>query len=299
MCGKSMPMPNRTLLLLGHTGQVGSAFATLASAAGWHIRTIKHRQDDLLRPGCLESALAGTQVAINLAAFTGVDLAESQPDAAFAANAALPERLAQACATCDLPLLHVSTDYVFGDSPAQRPWCPDDTAAPLGIYGASKHAGELQVRRVLARHVIVRTAWVFSATGRNFLTTMVSLASQRPLLRVVDDQIGNPTAASDLAAVLLALAGRMADGDHSLYGTHHFTGQPTTSWWGFAAAILQTLTDAGRPVPALQPISTAEYPTAARRPAYSVLDCTASTALFGLPQPDWRPAMRACVRALL
>lgn len=230
---------------------------------------------------------------INAAAFTAVDLAEDQAGAAFLANAQGPAWLADLARSRDIPLLHVSTDYVF-DGRLDRPYREDDAPAPLGVYGASKLAGELAVRAAAPRHVILRTAWVISARGSNFLKTMLRLAAERPVLRVVADQLGCPTGAADIAAALKAialahLADRTAPG-----GTYHFVNAGSTSWHGLAEAILAT---GGAAVPVV-PITTAEFPTRARRPANSRLDCSRIAQDFGVVARPWQEAVAAIVSEL-
>jgi len=234
-----------------------------------------------LRPG----------VVINAAAYTAVDKAESEPDLAHAVNAEAPGYLARACAIHGAVLLHLSTDYVF-DGSGTRPWREDDPINPLSVYGATKAAGEAAVRATLDRHLILRTAWVVSPFRGNFVKTMLRLAAERDELRVVDDQFGGPTMAADIAVTALALADRLAAGgaaEH--FGTFHYAGAPYVSWYAFAQSIVAGAKAYGGRQPKVTPIGTPDYPTPARRPANSRLDCSKLARIHGIAAPDWRVAL--------
>jgi len=244
--------------------------------------------------------VADVDLVINCAAYTKVDLAEKEPEAAFQANRDGPAHLAAACRDRGIPLLHVSTDYVF-DGSGSHPYREDEPVNPLGVYGASKEAGERAVRATLDRHVILRTAWVFSDTGQNFVRTMLRLGAEREALRVVNDQTGGPTDAADIATTLLTIADRVTgpDAGAALFGTFHYCGAPSTTWHGFAASIFDGATRRGHRSPALSACTTADYPTPARRPAWSVLDCGKLMDVYGIPQPDWRVALDRVLTSLL
>jgi dTDP-4-dehydrorhamnose reductase len=204
---------------------------------------------------------------VNCAGFTAVDEAETAVEATYLGNAVGAENVAAASAQASVPLIHLSTDYVFdGANPA--PAREDDPARPLGVYGRSKLAGQVAVRTRLQSHIILRTSWVFSAHGQNFVKTILRLAGTQRELRIVDDQVGGPTAADDIARAILAVAARVADPDFAQWGTYHFSGAPAVSWYGFARAIV-----AGMDV-MMTPIAARDYPRPARRPANSVLDCS-------------------------
>jgi dTDP-4-dehydrorhamnose reductase len=222
---------------------------------------------------------------INAAAWTAVDRAEAEEAATTTVNADAPGAMARACAELGIPFVHISTDYVF-DGAGTAPWHPDDAPAPLSAYGRTKLAGERAVRAAGGPHAILRTSWVFSAHGANFVKTMLRLGAERPTLRVVADQWGAPTPAAAIAAACLIIADRLI-ADPQLSGTHHFAGHPDTTWAGFARAIMET---AGLPAQ-VQDIATADYPTPARRPANSRLDCSALSRDFGIPRPDWRAGL--------
>jgi len=237
---------------------------------------------------------ADVDMVINAAAYTAVDQAEAEEDVAHAVNAAAPGAMARACAARGLPLIHVSTDYVF-DGSGTKAWQETDPVGPIGAYGRSKLAGELAVADAGGRFLIVRTSWVFSPFGRNFVKTMLSLAG-RPELRVVDDQHGRPTAAGDLAEALLVAARRMVgEPGGSVRGLLHFAGDGATTWRRFAEAVFEA---AGGPSPIITPVTTAEYPTPAARPANSVLDCGRVETLLGIRPRPWRDGLVETVRAL-
>ena len=238
---------------------------------------------------------ADADAVINAAAYTAVDRAEEEEALATAINGHAPAAIARAAAARGLPFVHVSTDYVFDG--AGGPYAPDAPTAPLGAYGRSKLAGEEGVRAAYEEagggpHVVLRTAWVFSAHGSNFARTMLRLGAERDALRVVDDQRGGPTPAASIARALLTIAGRLREGAPS--GTHHLAGAPDTSWAGFAREIMAR---AGLSC-AVEGITTADYPTPAARPADSRLDCRSLRAAFGIARPDWREGLDDVLREL-
>src|SRR5690606_29047017 len=232
------------------------------------------------------------------AAYTAVDKAESEPEAAFRINGEAPGVLAQACAAAGIPLVHYSTDYVF-DGQGTRPYREDDPTAPLGVYGASKLAGEEAIRAAGGQHLVFRTAWVYAAHSHNFLRTMLRLGAERDELRVVDDQVGTPTPAA-LIADVTAVALRRALADAGVSGTWHLVADGHTSWHGFAEAIFTRALDDGLLVraPKVHAISTTEYPTPARRPSYSCLDTGGLQRDFGVSLPAWEDALRNVFRDL-
>ncbi|HEY1816666.1 MAG TPA: dTDP-4-dehydrorhamnose reductase [Kofleriaceae bacterium] len=273
------------LLVTGGAGQLGRA---LVRRAGAHeILALDVDQLDICDAAQVTSRLDGIDVAINAAAYTGVDKAEGEPERAFAINAHGAEVVARACAERGVRMLHVSTDYVF-DGAGSRPYREDDLVAPLNVYGASKAAGERGVHA--AGGIVVRTSWLFGEGGPSFVHTMLRLARERPVLRVVADQHGCPTWADDLADALLALAPR-AD----LAATYHFCNAEPTTWHGFATAIVEAARRRG-PVACerVDAITTADYPTPAKRPMYSVLDCARISSL-GIVPPPWRRGLETVI----
>ena len=225
------------VLVFGRTGQVATELARLAPAAGDEVRCLGRDEADLADAAACARLVerAEADAVINAAAWTGVDAAEEHREAAFAVNAAAPAAIAEACAARDLPFLQISTDYVF-DGSGTAPRAPGDATAPLGTYGASKLAGEDGVRAAGGTHAILRTAWVFSAHGSNFVKTMLRLSQTRDRLRVVADQVGGPTPAADIARACLAIARGLSEVP-ARSGTYHFSGAPDVSWAGFARAI--------------------------------------------------------------
>lgn len=269
------------LLVFGRTGQVARELARRSPDATF----LGREAADLADPEACASRIEETraEVVINAAAYTDVDAAESDEAAATAINGAAPAAMARAARAQGLPFLHVSTDYVF-DGSGSRPWRTDDPTAPLSVYGRSKLVGEEGVRGAGGRHVILRTSWVFSAHGKNFVKTMLRLSQTRDTLHVVEDQIGGPTPAAEIAAALLTLAHAMRDGAPG--GTLHFAGLPPTSWAGFAREIFA---QTGRPV-TVEGIPTRDWPTPAPRPLNSRLEASSLTR-FGLMAPDWRSGL--------
>jgi len=290
------------LLVFGAGGQVGEELRRLGARAGIPVRALPRAEADITDPAAVRAAVCGSgaRVVVNAAAYTKVDLAESESAAARAINAEAPGHVAAACREAGLPLLHLSTDYVF-DGTKGSPYRECDPVAPLGVYGSSKEAGERAVRQALDRHVIVRTAWVFAAHGHNFVRTMLRLGESRDHLRVVDDQRGSPTSAADIAAALLQIARRVtAAPDSAPWGTYHFTNAGSTTWHGFATAVFaerRRLT--GAAPPRIDPITTADYPTPARRPAYSLLDCACIADAFGVRPRPWAAALSPVMEEIL
>jgi dTDP-4-dehydrorhamnose reductase len=288
---------NAPVLVIGRRGQVAQALARLGRIHGHDIVAAGRPQADLKRPDRLAAALArhGPAMVINAGAYTAVDDAEHAREEAFAINAAGAGHLALACARAGVPLIHMSSDYVF-DGRARRPYREDDAIAPLSAYGASKAEGEAEVREAGGRHVILRTSWLYSEGGRNFLTTMLNLGRERAELAIVDDQTGSPTYAADVAGAIARIIETVLDrpGD-DVWGTFHFASAGSTTWFGFASEIFARAGARGWPAPRLKPITTAEYPTPARRPAYSVLATARIARVFGVAPPDWREALRRCM----
>ena len=286
------------LLVLGGNGQVGHELRRSLAPLGEVVVTT--RSGDIAGVACERIDLAELEaieplldrvrpdVVVNATAYTAVDRAEDDPDAAFRANAEAPGRLARVCAARGISLLHYSTDYVF-DGSATRPYREDDPTCPLGVYGASKLAGEDAISASGAHHVILRTAWVYGLHGHNFLRTMLRVGAERDELRVVDDQVGSPTPAWLLADTTATILRRPVQRT----GLWHLTATGSTSWHGFATAIFEGAVARGliAKAPKVVPIPTSEYPTPAKRPAYSVLDTGAIQRDFGIALPAWADAL--------
>ncbi len=277
------------LLVFGKTGQVARELQLLAPDATYLGRD----EADLGNPfQCVDAIKqSDADAVINAAAFTAVDAAESDELNAFQVNGNTPEFMALTAAEQDIPFLHISTDYVF-DGQGDKPFTPDHLTVPQNAYGRTKLIGEQGIRNAFGNHLILRTSWVVSAHGANFVKTMLRLGRDREALNVVADQIGGPTPAADIAQALLTAAQAMADGAPG--GTHHFSGAPDTSWADFARAIMA---EANLPC-RINDIPTSAYPTPAKRPLNSRLDCSAFTAAYGIPRPDWRDGLKAIVKEL-
>ena len=277
------------LLVFGQTGQVARELARIAPDATFLGRD----RADLTDPAaCAAAVLASdADAVVNAAAWTAVDKAEAEEPLATLVNGAAPAAMAQAAAAKGIPFLHISTDYVF-DGAGSLPFAPDHPTAPLGAYGRSKLAGELGVRAAGGPHLILRTSWVVSAHGTNFVKTMLRLGRERDSLRVVADQIGGPTPAAGIARTLVTLAGALRDGAPG--GTHHFSGAPDVSWADFARAIMSGAGLACR----IEDIPSTHYPSPARRPLNSRLDCSSLETAFGIPRPDWQAGLADILKEL-
>ncbi|SHI07455.1 dTDP-4-dehydrorhamnose reductase [Marivita hallyeonensis] len=276
------------ILVFGKTGQVATELQRQAE-----VTALSRDRADLSDPQGCAAIIADLKpnVVINAAAYTAVDRAEEDEATAQTINAAAPGAMAGTCKHLDIPLLHVSTDYVF-DGTGDRPWCETDPVQPQNAYGRTKLAGEEAVRASGARHILLRTAWVFSAHGTNFVKTMLRLSETRDALTVVEDQIGGPTPAADIAATLLTLADAMRGGAEG--GTYHYAGAPHTSWAGFAREIFA---QAGKDV-TVTGIPSSDYPTPAHRPLNSRLDCAKLTSDFGITPADWQGGLSRVLKEL-
>jgi dTDP-4-dehydrorhamnose reductase len=274
-------------LIFGETGQVAQDLARVLKASGDGAVFLGRDKADLSDPEACAAAVANhpADAIINAAAYTAVDRAEEEEALAKLVNADAPGAIARAAAERSTPLVHISTDYVFEGS-GTKSWREIDPIGPLGAYGRTKEQGEVAVREARGSHAILRTAWVFSAHGNNFVKTMLRLGAERDELRIVADQIGGPTPAFDIAQTCVSLA-RALHGDASKSGTYHYSGAPDVSWADFARAIFDL---SGLSV-AVEDITTAEFPTPATRPANSRLNCDAIEASFGIARPDWRAGL--------
>ncbi len=273
-------------IVFGQNGQVASELQRQAGEAGAHLVVLGREAADLSNASAVANVLSGlaksADVVINAAAYTAVDRAETEPDLAMAVNGEAPTALAKVAADKGLPFLHISTDYVF-DGTGTRFWQPEDATAPLGVYGATKLAGEDGVRAAGGEHAILRTSWVYSAFGANFVKTMLRLGVDRDEMKIVDDQIGGPTPAAGIASALFTMASKMVAGEGAT-GTYHYAGAPETSWAGFAREIFAQ----GGLKTKVTGIPASEFPTPAARPANSRMDCSTLKRDYGIDQPDWQ-----------
>ena len=290
------------ILVTGREGQIVRSLVERGAARGLAILAIGRPTLDLAAPETVADAIAAVRpdAIVNAAAYTAVDKAESEPDLAMTINGKAAGAVAGAAARLGVPLVHLSTDYVF-DGTLDRPYREDDRVGPLGVYGRSKLAGEQAVAAATDNHVILRTAWVYSPFGANFVKTMLRLAGSRAEVGVVADQQGCPTSALDIADALLDVVETLVlhPDDAGLRGVFHLSGQGATHWAAFAEAIFAASAAKGGPNATVKPITTADYPTPAKRPANSRLDCTKLAEVYGVTLPPWSDSMRTCVARLL
>jgi dTDP-4-dehydrorhamnose reductase len=287
------------ILVFGGNGQLGHQLTRLAGARGIPMHALSHDEADIADSGVVTAALERwkPEMVINAAAYTKVDLAETNAEEARKGNEIGPEVLAGACAAAGIPMVHVSTDYVF-DGTKPDAYRETDPVRPISVYGRSKAAGEDAVRRNLKHHVILRTAWVYSEFGQNFIKTMLRLAETRNELRVVADQQGSPTSAQEITEAILHIVPALLR-DQTLSGTYHFTSDGFTTWHGFASRVVEIAAPITGRNPRVIPITTAEYPTAAKRPANSRLDSRLFVETFGFTPRHWTEGVDATTRTLV
>ena len=289
------------ILITGGSGQLGRELLQDVQIRGIEVLAPSHQQMDITdiehvkkfinrhRPSCV----------VNAAAYTQVDKAEVDESPAFAVNKIGCSNLAQVCAKSQIPLIQVSTDYVF-DGQKKEPYLESDPVSPIGIYGQSKAAGETEIRSKLKMHIILRTSWLYGVYGQNFVKTMLKLAATQKNIRVVSDQYGCPTSAADLAKAILAIADRWHQQSAITWGTYHYCGQGTVSWHEFAETIIQLSRQYGKvKATRVVPITTADFPTKARRPAFSVLDCNLIKKNFGISPKPWRKSIESTIQRLM
>ena len=287
------------ILVFGGNGQLGQELIRAAAVRATVLRALSHAEADIADASAIATALAlwKPNLVVNAAAYTKVDLAETELEEARRGNEIGPAVVAAACARAGVPMVHISTDYVF-DGSKEGAYLESDPACPISAYGRSKAAGEEAVRSHLAQHVILRTAWVYSEFGHNFLKTVLRLAATRDELRIVSDQHGSPTSAGELAEAVLNVAAAFVH-DRTLAGTYHFTAAGVTTWHGFASRIVAIAAPVTGRNPQVIPIGTADYPTPAKRPANSRLDCRSFVKTFGFLPRHWTVGVDATTRALV
>ena len=277
------------IAIVGSNGQLGWELVRQGNTLGRKMLALGSADIDVTRSesiaGCLKAG--SVQLVINAAAYTAVDLAETEKKRAFEVNRDGPANLAGFCARAGIPLIHVSTDYVFDGSKADA-YREDDPVAPIGVYGQSKAAGETEVRRISPRHLIVRTAWLYGVHGHNFVKTMLRLRREKKTIKVVDDQTGCPTYAADLARAILLMTDHILGGEKTPWGTYHYCSVGSVTWCGFAKAIFEIAAKyESAEAPKVIPITSAEYPTPVKRPANSVLDCSKIEKQFDIQPRPW------------
>ena len=289
------------VLVIGANGQLGWELCRMGEKQGFDIVSIDLPEFNITDPSAVnnEVSQAGISLVINAAAYTAVDQAESEPELAFAVNRDGPAHLASSCTEIGIPLIHISTDYVF-DGRKKGPYFETDPVSPLGVYGKSKAAGERKVRDHLQEHIILRTAWLYGIYGHNFVKTILRLGREKEVLRVVADQYGCPTYAADLAEAILEIAAQIGEQRDIIWGTYHYCGKGVTTWHGFAEKIFDLAREhCSLVVKEVVPTTTAEYPTPAKRPFNSVLDCSLITKHFGISSKPWPESLAKMIDRLL
>jgi dTDP-4-dehydrorhamnose reductase len=287
-------------MLTGANGQVGWELSNRGGQRGFEVLALDRADLDITDPVSVSGEVnrSGVSLVVNAAGYTAVDEAESKPELAFAANRDGPAHLASACGKAGIPLVHISTDYVF-DGQKKGAYVETDPVSPLSIYGKSKAAGEVAVRKHLREHFILRTGWVYGVHGHNFVKTMLRLGREKEEVQVVTDQYGCPTYAADLAETILRIATQFLEGGQVHWGTYHYCGKGVTTWNGFAEAIFALANQyTSLKVKRIEPISTAEYPTPAKRPANSVLDCSLLEKEFGIRSRPWSESLARMIKEM-
>jgi dTDP-4-dehydrorhamnose reductase len=293
-------MAERPILVAGKSGQLARCLLDSTVLHNVPIVAVGRPELDLESGEGIDRVMAAVEPSaiVNAAAYTAVDRAEAESERAFAVNCDGAVLLAAGAARRGIPFIQISTDYVF-DGSKRSPYREDDVPAPQNVYGSSKLAGETAVLKACPGAAVIRTSWVYSPYGNNFVRTMLRLSDTQPVVRIVEDQRGTPTSAADLAVAILAIVERLQSANgYDDAGIYHFAGNGETSWHGFAAAIFASLARRGRRVPTLQAITTAEYPTPARRPKNSCLDSSKVERVFGVRLPPWRSSLEECLDQL-
>lgn len=292
---------NLKVLVIGANGQLGSELCRKGEELGGEMVPMDLPELDITQNSAARRAVCQPDISlvINAAAYTAVDKAESEPKHAFAVNCDGPAHLATCCANLRIPLIHISTDYVFDGNKAGA-YIETDPVCPIGVYGRSKASGEEEIRKKLTEHVIIRTSWLYGVHGNNFVKTMLRLGSEKEVVRVIDDQHGCPTYAGDLAEAILSIARDILERKEIHWGTYHYCGKGETTWYGFAERIFQ-VARRHRPFPlrCVEAITTEQYPTPAKRPRNSVLDCARIKEVFGIEQRPWEESLERAIPALL
>jgi dTDP-4-dehydrorhamnose reductase len=293
-------MAERPILVAGKSGQLARCLLDSTVLHDVPMVAVGRPELDLENGKGIDRVMAAVEPSaiVNAAAYTAVDRAEAESERAFAVNCDGATLLAAGAARRGIPFIQISTDYVF-DGSKPSPYREDDVPAPQNVYGSSKLAGEIAVLKACPGAAVIRTSWVYSPYGNNFVRTMLRLSDEQPVVRIVEDQRGTPTSAADLAVAILAIAEqlRSANGSDDA-GIYHLAGDGETSWHGFATAVFASLARRGRRVPTLQAITTAEYPTPARRPKNSCLDSSKAERIFGVRLPPWRSSLEECLDQL-
>lgn len=289
-----------TILLTGANGQVGWEVKRRCKKRGYNIRPYAHSELDITNPISVEKAINQTDISmvVNAAAYTNVDKAELEPDLAFAVNRDGPAYIASYCKKAGIPLIHISSDYVF-DGEKREPYLETDAVNPINVYGRTKEAGESEVRNILREHIILRTSWVYGIQGSNFVKTMIRLGCEKEILRVVDDQFGCPTSAEDISKTILSVIHSIQQKNQIFWGTYHFCSHGVTTWHFFAKTIFHMVKSyTPLVVKKVIPITTQEYATPAKRPYYSVLDTFLIQKHYGITPKPWSESLASVIHAI-
>ncbi len=282
------------LLIIGSTGQLGWELCRQGEDQGFDLISLDLPEFDITDQAAVFRTVlqSNADLVVNASAYTAVDKAESEPELAFAVNCDGPSYLASACAETGIPLIHVSTDYVF-DGQKEGPYLETDPVCPIGVYGKSKAEGEEKVRSNLKEHIIIRTSWLYGVHGNNFVKTVLRLGKEKDELGVVDDQYGCPTYAADLAEAILKITSHIGEGKSIPWGTYHYCGGGSTTWYGFASKIFAIAKEyENLKIKKVIPIKTSEYPTPAKRPKNSIMDCAALERNFGIVPEAWDMSLK-------
>lgn len=289
------------ILIIGAHGQLGWELCKRGKIKGFNTIPLDRPEFDVSDQFLVQKQVgqSDASLVINASAYTAVDQAESESEIAFAVNRDGPAYLASACADKGIPFIHLSTDYVF-DGSKKSPYVETDPVSPLGVYGKSKAAGETKTRELLHEHIILRTAWLYGVSGKNFVTTMLRLGKEQERVRVVNDQYGCPTYAGDLAEATLNIAALIRETKNIKWGTYHYCGKGKTSWHGFAEKVFElTRQHITLRIKNLEAITTEDYPTPAKRPANSVLDCSLIKSQFGIDPKPWEKSLKETINQIL
>jgi len=289
------------LLIIGSKGQLGWELSRQCKRSGFLFLAVDLPQLDITDQSQVENAFVDFKpsVVINASAYTNVDKAEVEPMAAFSVNSTGPANLARLCGKYKIPLIHISTDYVF-DGTKGEPYLETDPVSPLGIYGKSKEEGESKLRSILKEHIILRTSWLYGVHGHNFVKTMLGLGNEKKIVKVVSDQYGSPTCAADLAEAVLTISGSIRNSLENSWGTYHYCGQGVTTWHGFAKAIFEIASQyISFKLTHVKAITTAEFPTKVKRPPFSALECNLIKKSFGINPKPWKESLEKTIERIL
>ncbi|OQY14561.1 MAG: dTDP-4-dehydrorhamnose reductase [Desulfobacteraceae bacterium 4572_187] len=289
------------LLIIGSKGQLGSELVIECKKNDFSFLALDLPEFNITDPSCVEKTLADFKpsIVINASAYTNVDKAETVQEIAFAVNSDGPANLAVSCDKSRIPIIHVSTDYVFDGSKGQ-PYTESDPVSPLGVYGKSKEEGERKLRSILKQHIILRTSWLYGTFGNNFVKTMLRLGNEKEIIKVVSDQYGCPTCAADLAVAVMHISKQIRQNLKIAWGTYHYCGLGITTWHKFAKAIFEIASQyKNYKVSRVEAITTAQYPTKTKRPAFSALNCSLIKKHFGINTKPWQESLEKTIERIL